>query len=84
MDSLVTLTFECTTNDAMLMLTCYDIIRQVRVEDSITMQDNAGWLIDEIGSRAKEILDYLRDEGMNVDKHLLDVALLFLGQEGGQ
>ncbi len=50
------ITFECSSNIASLMIAFYDIVSGVAPGDSITAQENFGWIIDELGSRVHEFI----------------------------
>jgi hypothetical protein len=72
----VTLTFTCSTNDALLLLAFYDLITDVQPDDSIAAVQNIAWVIDEIRRRAPAMIDYLESERQDVPWQLRDLAAM--------
>ena len=56
-DSL-TISFTCSTNTAVLLMTLYEILsRDTPIDTSVLVPDNFAWLVDEIAARAEEALE---------------------------
>jgi hypothetical protein len=72
----VTLTITCSTNNALLLLTFYDLITDVQPDDSIAAVQNIAWVIDEIRRRAPAMIDYLESEQQSVPWQLRDLAAM--------
>lgn len=53
-------TFDCSSNIALLLITFHDLVSGVAPDDSIAMQDFIEWLIDEIGGRSEELAQYAK------------------------
>ena len=58
----VTVTFTVSSNDALLLLTCHDLITGVAPDDSIAGVDNFEWLLDEIARASDVYRDYKAEE----------------------
>jgi hypothetical protein len=71
------LTFTCSTNNALLLLAFYDVITDVAPEDSIASVEHAARLIDEIGSHAVATVEYLDLEEMDVPWQLRALARVY-------
>lgn len=56
------ISFQVESNDALLMIAFHDIITGKDIDDSIAIQDNLVWLIDEIGTQIGDIAAYIQHE----------------------
>jgi len=72
-----TLSFVCSSSDALLLLAFYDIISGVKPDDSIASVEHIAWLIDEIGGRAAAMVGYLELEGRDVPWQLRGLARMY-------
>ena len=73
----VTLSFACKSNTALLLLAFYDIVSGTGPDDSIAAAEHIAWLIDEIGGRAVDMLEYLELEKGDVGWQLRELARMY-------
>lgn len=80
---MITISFQCKSSDDVLLLTTlYDVLNVEDVDNSITLQENIGWLVDTIAARLKEVDRF----DIGSDKHrlkgfVLEVMKVYWGEK---
>lgn len=73
----VTVSFTCHTNKALLLMALHDILTLDHLDDSIVALDSFAWLVDEIGQMAAQSLALLEENPARVSNPLRKLAALY-------
>lgn len=67
LDNSVTVSFTCSSNTALLLITLHDLL-SIPVDDSIAVMDNFTWLVDEIADKIDGVLLHVGEDSDDVSE----------------